>query len=415
MKIKNLSLLAVVSLMIACSNQEIVESAPTEPNKSVNSIRSYAEALKIAQEAIPILNKEVTTRGESNNRKIDLSEKTVIKLDAKTRANNCSNDTLIYVFNFENNKGFALVSASLNTEGLLAITEEGHCDPSTRSTVCGFEIFLDMAKDYVANSRSRDLIDYKDSLISTTYTYVGPYVTVKWGQTHPEGEFCPYGIAGCTNTAMAQIMSYFQYPSSIALTYSGRDKSSQSLYWSAMKNHSTGHHLVVCGDTITHKSIGRLHRQLGELNHSSYEIDGTYTNTSKYAKPSFITLGYICGEDWESYSGTSARSELNNSHIFLMIGRTTSEDGHAWVFDGYMTKTETHYEMVNYGSGWVPTGEIHNITSYYSHMNWGWYGTNNGYFSENVYNTSQATYWDTLSNNANYNFCYLVKLLSVYR
>ena len=48
-------------------------------------------------------------------------------------------------------------------------------------------------------------------------------------------------------------------------------------------------------------------------------------------------------------------------------------------------------------------------------MNWGWYGENNGYFSENVYNTSQATYWDTLSNNANYNFCYLVKLLSVYR
>ena len=412
MKIRNLSLLAVVSLMTACSYQEIVESAPTEPNKPVNSIRSYAEALKIAQEAIPILNKEATTRGESNNRKIDISEKTVIKLDIKTRAKNCSNDTLIYVFNFENNEGFALVSASPNTEGLLAITEKGHCDPSTRSNVCGFEIFLDMAKDYVANSGNRDLIDYMDS-VSTTYAYVGPYVTVKWGQTHPEGEFCPNGIAGCTNTAMAQIMSYFHYPSSISLTYSGRDKSSQNLYWSAMENHSTGHSVIVCGDTITHKSIGRLHRQLGELNNSTYGTNGTNANTN-LIKPTFVTLGYTCGY-WENYSGTSARSELNNSHIFLMRGVTSAEEGHAWVFDGYMTKTETHYEMVNYGSGWVPTGEIHYRTSYYNHMNWGWYGENNGYFSENVYNTSQATYWDTLSNNANYNFCYLVKLLSVYR
>lgn len=414
MKLKNLLLLAVVLAMTACSNQENVESTPTKPHQSVSDIRSYAEALKIAQEALPMLNEGTTTRGESSSRrKIDLSKKEVIKIDAKTRANSSINDTIIYVFNFENDEGFALVSASKNTESLLAITEKGHCDPSIRSNVCGFELFLNLAKEYVANSKSRDLIDYKDSVI-ITYDYVGPYVTVKWGQVNPEGEFCPNGIAGCTNTAMAQIMAKFQYPSSIDLTYTERDKSSQTLNWPAMKLHYTGHPVSICSDTITHKSIGRLHRQLGELNCSIYNLNGgTGTYTYDFSKATFETLGYNCG-NWGVYSGASTRSQLNNGHIYLMGGYVSFTEGHSWVFDGYLTKTETHYEMINNGSGWVPTGEIHNRTYYYNHFNWGWYGNSNGYFSENVYNTSQATYWDTLSHNTNFNFNSWIYLLSVY-
>lgn len=412
MKIKNILLLAVVLAMTACSNQENVESTPTFPHQSVSDIRSYAEALKIAQEAIPMLNDGSTTRSESSySRKIDISKKEVIKIDAKTRGNSGINDTIIYVFNFENNEGFALVSASKNTEGLLAITEKGHCDPSSRSNVCGFEIFLDLAKEYVANSKSRDLIDYKDSVVSS-YDYVGPYVTVKWGKYYPEGEFCPNNIAGCVNIAMAQIMTKFQYPSSINLTYAGRDKSSQTLNWSAMKLHSAGHAVSYCSDTTTHKSIGRLHRQLGEMNHSSYNSDGTGT-TSEYIIPTFNILGYSYG-NWSSYTGTSARNELNNGHVFLMLGTATPEGGHGWVFDGYMKKTDVHYEMINSGYGWVPTGEIHNVISYYNHMNWGWYGNNNGYFSENVYNTSQAISWDMSNNIYNLDFNTDINLLGVY-
>lgn len=408
MKMKYYFLLATILLMAACSDHEAVESTSTNPSLSMNSIRSYAEALKIAQNAIPMLNGGLTTRSESNERKIDLSKREVIRLDAKTRTNNNANDTLIYVFNFENNEGFVLVSASKNTEGLLAITEKGHCDPSTRSNVCGFEMFLDMAKEYVANSKSRDLIDYKDSVISSTYSYVGPYITVQWGQNYAEGEFCPNGIAGCTNTAMAQIMSYYQYPSSITLTYSGRDKSSQSLYWTAIKAHATGHHVIACSDTTTHNSIGRLHRQLGDMNQSIYNPNSTSTYTKLYAKPTFNIIGYSCG-NWDTYSGISVRNEINSTHIFLMSG-----GGHAWAFDGYMTKTDLHYEMINNGSGWVPTGEIHYSYSYYNHMNWGWYGTNNGYFSENVYDTSQAISWDSSSHYVNNNFGTNVELLSVY-
>lgn len=411
---KNNTLFFVILLITACTRQDGIETITTNSNNDISTIRSYEEALKIAQDAIPILEKKSTTRGKSKSRKIDLNENKVFKLDAKTRTQT-SNDTLIYVFNFENNEGFALVSASKNTEGLLAITEKGYCDPNTRSDIGGFELFLEMAKEYVAYSRSGGLIDYKDSLISTTYNYVGPYITVMWGQDCPEGEFCPNGAAGCTNTAMAQIMTYFQTPSSISLTYSGRDKSSQSLYWSAMTFHNSGHPVTVCSDTTIHKAIGRLHRQLGELNHSTYHTDGsgTGTQTQYYARSTFISLGYSCG-NWSNYTGTSARNELNNAHLFLIRGETASGDGHAWAFDGYITKTEVYYEMINSGVGWTPTGDIRYVISNYNHFNWGWEGDNNGYFYEGIYDTSQGSIWDTSFHYMNYNYGTDIKLLSVY-
>lgn len=413
MKMKYYFLFAAILLITACSNHEKIDSTPTKTNMFVSGIRSYAEALKIAQDAIPMLNGGATTRREFNDRKIDLSKKEVIKLDAKTRVNNNINDTLIYVFNFENNEGFALVSASKNTEGLLAITEKGHCDPSTRSNVCGFEIILDLVKDYVANSKSRDLIDYKDSLISATYNYVGPYVTVQWGQDHAEGEFCPNGAAGCSNTAMAQIMSYYQHPSSINLNYPGRDKSSQSLNWTAMKAHGTEHYLSSCIDTTTHKSIGRLHRQLGEWNHSVYNSNGsTSTSTMTFAPATFGNLGY--SYNFGITNALSIRSELNNAHLLLIRGETASQDAHAWVLDGNVKQDGVYYEMMNNGTGWIFTGEVHYKTLYYNHMNWGWYGTNNGYFIEDIFNTSQGSFWDTSSHYVNYNYGYYVWLLSVY-
>ena len=83
MKIKILSVLAIISLMTACTNQGEIETSPASNNQNVSSIRSYSEALKIAQDAIPMLNDKATTRGESCKRKIDLNDKKVFKLNAK--------------------------------------------------------------------------------------------------------------------------------------------------------------------------------------------------------------------------------------------------------------------------------------------------------------------------------------------
>ena len=43
-------------------------------------------------------------------------------------------------------------------------------------------------------------------------------------------------------------------------------------------------------------------------------------------------------------------------------------------------------------------------------FNWGWYGTNNGYFSNNVFNTQNYTIPDTNSNDINHDFSNLYYL-----
>lgn len=421
-------ILSVVAGFVACSSDGLRENAAQEivpkaqqydPNR-----RSFAEAVQIAQNSINMLEEDkAMTRGIAPVRKLNLKDgvKAFCKADTRSSEASSDNDTLLYVFNFENDEGFAIVSASRGTDGLLAVVEQGYCDPNIPSEIEGFEQFKEMAKEYVKRSLEQKepeqlripegpIIEYKDS-ITYSFSQVGPYVTVRWGQTYPEGEFCPNGIAGCTNTAMAQIMSYYNYPTSISLTYDGSN-TSQSLNWSNMKAHATGHALSSCSTSSTHKMIGKLLRELGQRNHSSYNSGSTSTYSQTYAIPTFTNLGYTCGS-WYDFTGFIVRNQLNNAHLILLKGSSTSS-GHNWVQDGYKTRVKTIRKMGRTAtSGWFYTGEVTTLTDYFMHFNWGWYGNCNGYFAEGVYDASLAFSYDTGVHTATYSYSN-VKYLSVY-
>lgn len=385
---KILYLFVAVFFFTACSNNDSIESIPSFTNDSQTSnrnIRSYEEALKIVQEAINSSN----TRSSEDVRKIELIDRLAYVVENKTRATSDINDTLIYVFNFENNEGFALVSASKNTEGLLAITEEGHCNPNVSSDIEGFNIFIDLAKEYVANSIvTQDGVpsdEITKSTIVHSYSDVGPYVTVKWAQHLPEGELCPNMKSGCANTALAQLMTYYKYPSSIHLTYDGKD-SIQNLNWNAMIAHNSTHeHFVnwsVCNNINAHSAISQLLRQLGELTQSKYNNSST-TTTFSNIKPAMESLGYTVNNS----SNINFKHELNNHHIIVMRG-----GGHGWIVDGYRKDTPTEYIYKRVMRGeietWVLISQQTLSPNYYNHINWGDHGTSNGYYLENVYGAS---------------------------
>lgn len=426
-----LSVLMSLGLFSSCSSSDddastaskVLESLPAMSSNSGSEIRSYEEALAIAQASIPMLEQSSsTTRSVGTQRKIDINDKKVFKLNSKTRNALNINDTLIYVFNFEDNAGFALVSASKNTDGLLAITEQGYCDPDTPSEIEGLEMFKVMAKEYVRRTSieiprgpNDPIIETRDS-ITYSYSTVGPYVNVRWGQLHPEGEYCPNGKSGCANTAMAQIMSYYNYPTSINLTYSGADISVQSLDWLSMKSHNTGHNLSSCSTPEPHKAIGRMMRQIGELSCSSYNTNPQTTSTnSQNILQAFSSLGYNTCDDWCPFAGFFARAQLNIAHLLLVGGQSTGS-GHAWVLDGYKTVTKTIREMARTAtSGWFFTGHVSVENDYFMHYNWGWYGDSNGYFAEGVYNTAQAQYYDAVTTDSLLNFSEAVQFIYVYR
>ena len=113
MKIKVISILALAIMMASCSNEELIDSdfQQSAPQQK-SSIRSYEEALQIAQSSIQIIEGSEKTRSASL-RKISLDDSKVCLADGKTRSAN-GNDTLMYVFNFEDNQGFSIISANKN-------------------------------------------------------------------------------------------------------------------------------------------------------------------------------------------------------------------------------------------------------------------------------------------------------------
>ena len=425
MKTRLLLLLAANAFFVACSNEEVAETSTPMPKiQKVSSIRSYEEALQIAQSSIQMVDGQAQTRAASP-RKIALNESKVCKLDAKTRTSSDVNDTLMYVFNFEDNQGFAIISANKNTEALIAVTEKGHYDPAVRSDNESFNFYMDMAKKHIASTPRFDpgLIpdDPIYEIVDTTFYLYGqlqitPYVTVKWGQQNPEGELCPNGICGCVNTAIAQIMSYYEFPTSIEITYSD-NPFTQNLNWTGMKAHVKHPQQFICLDYDYHIAISRLCRQLGEDNSSNY-YGSTGTGTDPSVVPACMSYYGYNTSGWLSYSLEYANvyDNLIDEKLYIIRGSDLYNGGHEWVLDGFQNISYQHVLARKPLGGFM--WEILEIYDYGEldlyHFNWGWDGDCNGYFSTNVFDTTGGTFYDTDSNNAQFNFNYGVQLQCVY-
>lgn len=432
---KNIVFAFVAALvMAACTNQETIETAPAVPTAKTaqSNTRSYDEALKIAENAIGMLeDSKSTTRSGESCRKIDLSDNKVIMRDAKTRGELDGSDSLIYVFNFENNEGFALVSASKLTEPLLAITEKGHYSPDTPTAIEGFEDFINNAKDFVEKSYLRGgndtiaIIIDEEEYVYSDKQYKGPYIPVQWGQNYPEGELYSNTTCGCGPTVMAQIMTYYKYPTSMILQYEEDYNENQSFNWNAMISHNCGHELSQCAisNYSIHQSISRLCRNLGELS-GSY-ISGPNTTSTPTSGIKSCMEQFFTTSNWTSFSSVNITGNINSHKLMVVNGNRWNSNhqkrGHVWALDGYMKVMCTSYLYGHY------EGHLERILLdsygpypvYYYHYNWGWYGQCNGYFLDGVYNTKNAEEYDSgaapsaSDEERNYNMD--LQILTVYR
>ena len=222
------------------------------------------------------------------------------------------------------------------------------------------------------------------------YTLKGPYTTTLWHQGTVKGDFqknsynqcLPAGVyVGCVPVAIGQIMKYHRYP---------------SIYdWSAMPDNSAT------------RTTAEFLKSVGIKAGINYDSGNSGTSIEK-ASAALKAYGYAnvtrCDHD-----GSTTMSELNKGRLVYMRGwDTPNESGHAWVCDGYY-QSQTIYQwtlmtLEDCPSSYEPTMFLNPYTynDYVSyvplrfHMNWGWGGTNNGYYTD-------ANLWVTLDN-VNYNF-----------
>jgi len=287
----------------------------------------------------------------------------------------------MYLFNFEEG-GFLIMSADERNIPILAYSEINYFD--IRKVNAGFVAWakknkadLDdilakklaphpsAEKEWKKLKKENNIISYVLPEDPNSCTYetrvVNPLLQTTWSQTCGYNDYCPQlgcnigcgngtAYTGCVATAIAQVAKYWNYPA--------------NFNWAAMPTNSGS------------PAVAELMANAGYLVLAEYGCGSTSAN-SKNVPNVFSIWGYSSKGNYVSYSYNTLQSELFNyrrpamltacavENTFLGIPYSWSEC-HLWVCDGI--QVSTFQDCFSYA---------------YLHMNWGWGGYSDGWFSYN--------------------------------
>lgn len=393
-------IIALTVGFLSCNNEDSPIESPTNIERPSNK-RSFNEALLIAQNATNMLGDK---QSRSSHRTINRDDAFAI---CSGSAQSRNSDTLLYIFNYDDNAGYAIVSASLNTEGLLAVAESGRLDSKEHSEVPGVNMFIDLAKSYVANSDTGKVTigdkigggistpTMQKEVTDTPYSHIiEPRIKLNWGQDGVEGLLFPNRIAGCATIAALNAFTYLEQPTSIQLTK--LDKSIMSVNWQSIKGLSLK---STNGEpyhtTETASTISKLCREFA----LRCGIKGPELTSNKSTEINPMDMYNILKEILPTasisniYSYYDAEHSLPGIEIVFGYYKDSSDAtvGHGWVVDGSQFYKIRHRRYIKPDTSphWTLTDEF-NRTEEYMHVNWGWHGANNGFYSKGVFDTSRA-------------------------
>lgn len=213
---------------------------------------------------------------------------------------------------------------------------------------------------------------------------VEPLVTTRWTQEQYYNTACPYNpqcaysidnrsYVGCVALTMANILYYYRYPdhghgvvSYIPKEYEGTEliytypvqtvNYSQATYdYDAMTNQLEAYDgelaklLYHCG-----VSVRMSYGHDGSGSQSEYAMLALQDHYFFSDKAQFRSVSDVPADEWLEM----AKAELDARRPLFFSGQSASAGGHAWIVDGYST--------------------VNDVT--YFHVNWGWNGSDNGYY-----------------------------------
>ena len=424
---KRLLVLSFTIGLISCENDPICESENFVDSKllTINKYKISEEEAK--ENLLNFLNaSKISTYGNASTRMIKsfepiLTKKQSVSTYATENSLFIDIDTLMYLINFENDEGFAFVSADKRTDAIFAIIDQGNLSVDSLNKVDnpGFNSFIEKAIIKGIN----DINNYDESwdIQQNVYTYGGNYVLApqfwysadmvtpklktKWGQGESYNIYCPGRYpTGCVMTATAQILSYFQVINSIQY-YDNGSYYSIPLNWSQIMFCSEREFgmLVYNHSPAASQQVAHLMRYLG------LTLDAEYSSSVTYA---FIedaltwmrNNGLSSTTDLIDFDSETMFSALKNGKLIFARGQTGQGAAHAWVIDGghkYLLKD--------------------NRILIYAHCNWGFDGLCDGYYLGNVFDTSVDKRWERENGidvvdgtrNSNYNYYQKISIVGM--
>lgn len=361
-KIKLLTLLMAAPMLWSCSADD-----PMPPQTETAAVEDpnfipLDEAIKNADKHFADFFGDNTRSG----RKVENVE----FLGMRTRGDSNDDTHGFYVVNYENNGGFALLSADRRRESVYGISEEGslHLSDTVHNKNLGWyinELLHDTRKTGIIPGLNPNPVNPIDTglhefvgvktWMETIHTPILKGFYSRFHQDYPYNKYCrtkngEQAPVGCVPLAVGTIIGYYEWPEYI---------DGYKLPWYDMR-------VKVYSDGWSH-----LFELIGGKNYLdvNYKPDGA-GSTAYMAQQTFGKLGYTgCKRD--DFIPNIVDSELGKG--IPVIAYSNIGGNHMWIVDG----ARVRYEQVPH----FPDNSSFSIyiTRYY-HCVWGENGTGNGYF-----------------------------------
>lgn len=278
-----------------------------------------------------------------------------------------------YVFNVGDDGGFVIASGDDRTPAVLGYSDKGSMNldslPDNVRHWLGF--YESLIRGLDKNDSGSDS-KARVRRAATSRTPVSPMLTCKWGQANPYNNSCPIDpatnyrcITGCVATAMAQVMYYHRKNSTRVVVETLPNymcnngtievtgvKKGTPIDWDNMLDDYKG-----AATAVQKQAVADLMRYCGTSVRMSYDpyASGAYSGNVPYALVDYFDYDdgasykmrwHFTDSEWE----TMIYDDLEKGYPVLY-----SASRHTFVIDGHD------------GQGYV-------------HVNWGWYGNEDGFF-----------------------------------
>jgi len=309
---------------------------------------------------------------------------------------------VFFIFNVNENDGFVIVSADNDVTPVLGYSITGsytvrNLPPAFRKLLGKYkeEILYVIANNLQADNEietsweklenGKPLNPLKDSKA------VNPLLSTTWNQSPYENEMCPadaagpggHCVTGCPATTMAQIMKFWNYPTTGTGFHSynsnygtlSADFGSTTYDWASMPAHLNSSNNAVallmahCGVAVemTYGPGGSYGWVLtdDDQGHHAVCCQTAYTANFGYSEG---LLGSVRASHSDAEWKQMLKTDLDAGRPVQYAGFGNA-GGHTWVCDGY-------------------------DNAEYFHMNWGWGGSADGFFEIDALNPGTMTFND---------------------
>lgn len=385
---KKAFLLTIPLLISGCAAENDLLPV-VERNHSQHRI-SETRAIKKAENMLQQISESKQTRSSMPEAKISYMTTT----RTRSSSEEALPDTLLYIINFGDSEGFAVVSTDKRTRPIYAISDEGSIDLSDTTYNKGLKSFFDGVKiDYSSSIAVWPGDSVKPGLGSGDDYELSPYVFCtdivypmipkpvrKWGQEAPfnasirPNEYTNEPLVGCGAVGTGMIMTCFKHPQK----YYGIP-----MDWDA-----------ITGEDYTNKAIADFLCELGKRNNLNMQYKAESYCTLDRIPITFNNYDYVNPVTYKAFDVEKVFLALKTSPILVASDVRNTTIGHIWAIDGRVNYSE-YTSLLD-----PPTKLFHCV--------WGWDGIANGYFFFNngfdSTNPYMHDYEDKGSGKGNLNF-----------